>query len=105
MRLKVGQKIQVKMFSKLRNFDELQRSYESKSNFETTKLAVGEIVKLNHDSFELFVNNFMKDSEICRKHNRKWKQDRVLVVTNGYETVAVDTQGYDYCRYVGILNY
>ncbi len=105
MRLKVGQEVQVKMFGKLQNFDELQRSFESKSRYETTKLVVGEIVKLNIDSFDLFVNNFLKDSEICRKHNRKWKPDHILVVTNGYETIAIDTQGYNYCRYVGILKY
>lgn len=52
-------------------------------------------IRLNKNEFKEFVNNLLQDYKFLKNEN-------IVEVTDGITSLIVDTQGYNYARYVGI---
>ena len=82
-------------------------SEESKSGSGVSDCKVVETIKLDKDEFEDFTSDFYRESGVMFEGLRLGEVEdgltRVLQIINsddGHE-IYVDTQGYDYARYVG----
>jgi hypothetical protein len=89
-------RVETLLVRKCRNIKELE--YLSKgTRYKHTWYNVSKVITISELAYTEFTEFFFMDY--------KWLKgsEGVVVVTDGKRAVAVDTQGYDYARYTGII--
>lgn len=88
---------------KIENIKEVKKSIKNRKSIKTFFLIKKEIL-LSKDDFKNFNNNFFKEYDFL-KNTCEWIEDKKIYsgvrVTDGKFSVIIDTQGYNYARYVG----
>ena len=69
---------------------------------------VTQILQLNDDEYATIIENLLTSYSFVKQLDGGWLTDRVregalIVKASTGEAFVVDTQGYDYCRYVGLV--
>ena len=88
-------KVLVETFRKVSDYSELlELTKGMKSKWEH----VQEVITLPCDEYNYFINNLLEDYSFFTG-----EENYLFYVTDGDEGIFVDTQGYNYARYVGIV--
>lgn len=68
------------------------------TNSKREWIIVEEVVTLSNSEFNYFINNLLEDYQFLQSEDKY-----LFLVTNGDDCLIVDTQGYSYPRYTGLI--
>jgi hypothetical protein len=88
-------KVKTQLFRKVADYEDLVK-YTKPNNAEWVE--VQKEILLSGSEFNYFLNNFLEDYDFLKDDD-----NHLFYVTDGDDAIFVDTQGYNYARYTGII--
>lgn len=97
--------MEVKFAKKVPNLVEYKKSVEIK-NFSKRKIYIDKEIKLSTEDFKNFSENLLTDYSFLKDFCKFIESKNLFsgsIVSDGKNKIVVETQGYDYPRYVAMI--
>ena len=97
--------MEVKFVKKVRTLIEYKKRVETK-DYSKRKIYVDKEIKLSTKDFKNFSENLLNDYSYLKDSCKFIESKKMFsgsIITDGKNKIVVETQGYNYPRYVGIL--
>ncbi len=95
---------------KIYDLEELQECSQGLKEHEKANVIIEKVIELNEEEYKKFTENFLKDNihiinnNDFKRHFINDYEDGILIKKeNSKDGIFVDSQGYDYARYVGYI--
>lgn len=102
---KLAQVLEVKFVKKVVNMIEYRKRIENK-DYSKRKIFINKEIKLSKEDFKTFSENFLIDYSFLKDSCKFIESENLFsgsIITDGKNKIVVETQGYDYPRYVSII--
>lgn len=96
--------MEVKFVKKVTNLVEYKKRIEIK-DYSKRKIYIDKEIKLSKEDFKSFSENLL-DNYLFLKNSCKFIDKDLftgIIITDGKNKIVVETQGYDYSRYVSVI--
>lgn len=96
--------MEVKFVKKVRTLIEYKKRVEIK-DYSKRKIYVDKEIKLSTEDFKNFSENLLNDYSFLKDSCKFIDKDLFssLIITDGKNKIVVETQGYNYPRYIAII--
>lgn len=102
---KLAEVLEVKFVKKVANIIEYRKRIEKK-DYSKRIIFINKEIKLSKENFKSFSENFLIDYQFLKNSCEFIKTENLfsgLIITDGKDKIIVETQGYDYPRYIAII--